>query len=145
MSRAPLGAPRSGHRVVPHTADLLLEAWGSSREACLAEAVRALAATFVDARRAPTTEVPFTIGPDTDDELLVRLLDEVVYLVDARGVVPVDAAVEPVEGGVISGTFAVADVGDVEVVGVPPKAIAHHAVVLEQRGDHWFARVTVDV
>ena len=32
-----------GHRAVPHTADLAVEAWADSREECLAEAQRLLA------------------------------------------------------------------------------------------------------
>lgn len=137
--------PAGGHRVVPHTADVVLEAWAPTREACLAQAVQALAASFVDARGAPTRPVPFTVRPDTDDELLVRLLDEVVFLVDARDLLPLTADVAAASDGGLTGTFAAAPIETVEVVGAPPKAVAHHGVLLERRRDHWFARVTIDV
>ena len=39
------GAGR-GHRTVPHTADLRIEAWAPTREECLAEAVRGLVDSF---------------------------------------------------------------------------------------------------
>ena len=35
-----------GHRTVPHTADLRVEAWAPTREECLAEAVRGLVDSF---------------------------------------------------------------------------------------------------
>ena len=43
--RLAAGAGR-GHRTVPHTADLRVEAWAPTREACLAEAVRGLVDRF---------------------------------------------------------------------------------------------------
>jgi SHS2 domain-containing protein len=36
----------AGHRTVPHTADLRIEAWAATREECLAEAVRGLVGSF---------------------------------------------------------------------------------------------------
>ncbi len=41
------GVP-AGYRLLPHTADVRLLAWGPTREACLDQAVRALAAVFVE-------------------------------------------------------------------------------------------------
>ena len=35
-------SPVSGHRVVPHTADVIVEAWGASMLECMEEAVWAL-------------------------------------------------------------------------------------------------------
>ena len=37
-----------GHTSVPHTADLRIEAWGPTREDCIAEAVRGLVESFAD-------------------------------------------------------------------------------------------------
>ncbi len=38
----------SGHRSVPHTADLRIEAWSPSREGCIGEAVRGTVESFLD-------------------------------------------------------------------------------------------------
>ncbi|WP_420884068.1 archease [Micromonospora sp. CPCC 205547] len=43
--------PGYGHRRVPHTADVRIEAWAPDQESCLAEAVDALVETFVDPDR----------------------------------------------------------------------------------------------
>ncbi|HEV8559398.1 MAG TPA: archease [Actinophytocola sp.] len=40
--------PSRGHRAVPHTADIRIEAWAPTREACLGEAVAALVESFAD-------------------------------------------------------------------------------------------------
>ncbi len=37
-----------GHRNVPHTADLRIEAWGPTREDCIAEALRGLVESFAE-------------------------------------------------------------------------------------------------
>jgi len=42
------GRPGCGHRSVPHTADLRIEAWGPTREDSIAEAVRGLVESFAD-------------------------------------------------------------------------------------------------
>jgi hypothetical protein len=41
-----------GYRTLPHTADLRIEAWAPTREACLAEGVAGLVATFADTAKA---------------------------------------------------------------------------------------------
>ena len=50
----PHKAAGRGHRTVPHTADLRIEAWGPAREGCIAEVVRGLVDSFaVVAGRTP--------------------------------------------------------------------------------------------
>ncbi|MFB7508035.1 archease, partial [Streptomyces broussonetiae] len=46
----------NGHCVMPHTADIRLHAWGTTREHCLTEAVRALVEAFAEVSHArPST------------------------------------------------------------------------------------------
>lgn len=46
---APMGREACiGHRTVPHTADLRIEAWAPTAELCIAEAVRAMVWGFAD-------------------------------------------------------------------------------------------------
>lgn len=64
-----------GHRAVAHTADIALEAWGDSREECLAEAVRALVESFAEISRAdPGDSVDFSVSEESDEALLVAVL-----------------------------------------------------------------------
>jgi protein archease len=39
---------RSGHRLVPHTADCIIETWGPDRAACLTEALLGLLEGFAE-------------------------------------------------------------------------------------------------
>lgn len=143
---------RMGHRSVPHTADVRIEAWAESREECLAEAVAATVASFVDttdARNAATTEV--LVGAGTDEDLLLDLLNEVVYRVDTTGQVPLHTEVEARDGGVRV-RFAMADADktdEVESIGAAPKAVSLHDLRFGRDGTHhgapWSCSVTLDV
>lgn len=139
----------SGHRLLPHTADVRLEAWAPTREACLAEAVRALADTVVDTAAAPppTSSIPVTLPPTTDIDLLVSLLDEVIYEIDVLGVLALDAhlAVDP-EDGALTGHLEVAPLAALPQTGSAPKAITRHRLRFSRDDDGaWRCLVTVDV
>ncbi len=52
-----------GHRVLPHTADVIVEEWAPSRSGCLEELVRGVVETFAATRNATATrEVPLEVG-----------------------------------------------------------------------------------
>lgn len=144
----PRAAPRAGHRLLPHTADVRLEAWGPTQETCLAEAVRALAEITVDPTEIPpTTPMPVTLAPTTDIERLVALLEEVIFALDVLGVVPLDAhlTISP-DDGALTGHFDVAPLDALPATGSAPKAITRHRLRLDSDHDHtWHCHVTVDV
>lgn len=136
-----------GHREVDHTADTAFEAWGPTRAACFGEAVRALVGSFAD-----TTAVQATgrhgidLGPAADDEdLLVDLLDEVIYLVDVRGAVPVGGRIRDRDDGGLGGHLALASTDAVRPSGAVPKAITYHGLEVVGDADGWRCHVTVDV
>jgi SHS2 domain-containing protein len=140
------GRPLSGYRTLPHTADVVVEAWAPTKPACLAEAVRGLVAVFADtAGIVASRSVVFTLGPAGDEELLVRLLEEAIFLVEVDGVVPVGVQVEPTPDGRLDVRFDVAPVEAAMVIGPVPKAIAWHQLsfALEETG--WVCRATIDV
>ena len=129
-----------------HTADLMIEAWGLTRLACFEEAVRALVETFADTSDAATDEpVRISIEPASDEEMLVSLLEEVIYVVDVFGRVPVHVTLEETEDGGLDGAFDVARVEAVGPAGAVPKAVARHALSFAHEGERWLARATIDV
>lgn len=133
------------HRVRPHTADLILEVYGPTREAALAEAVRALAATYAEPQTDERVTVAVSVSGTTDAEVLVGVLDETIYLADTRGLVAVDADLGSSEEAV-SGTFTTVPVTGVEVIGAVPKAVARTDLAAgPDRDGGWWGRVTVDV
>ncbi|MEZ5144257.1 MAG: archease [Acidimicrobiales bacterium] len=132
--------------MVPHTADLIVEAWGPTEVACLEEAVAALAEAFVEpAPGAPRTVVSVDLPPATAEERLVAVLEEVVFVTEVHGVVPVAARLRVAEDGRLTGRFDVVAADDVELVGAVPKAVARHALAFAPDDGTWRARAVIDV
>lgn len=143
---APPPASGAGHRVLPHTADLILEAWAPTRAACIAEAVRALVGSFAQTSSStPTRTVPLHFDQAADDELLVSVLDEVIYLMEVFDAVPVDADIRDGETGGLEGFLETAPVSQVQLTGAVPKAIAVGEIAFGFDGSRWSCLVTVDV
>lgn len=80
-----------GHYAMPHTADVQIEAWAPTREECVEEAVSAVVEgladipAVVDQRMATWFPVPAA----KDADLLVMVLDEVIYRMGTTGQIPV--------------------------------------------------------
>ena len=136
-----------GHRTVPHTADLRIEAWAPAREECLAEAVRGLVDSFAavaGARAHRTAERHLTAR--SDEDLLVAIIDDVIYRLDADGEVPASISVARAGDGGIDVAVALADVDAVEIVGAAPKAASLHELrCAPDPAGQWSCSVTVDV
>jgi SHS2 domain-containing protein len=134
-----------GHRVVPHTADMRVKAWAPTREECIAEAVAGTVASFVDTSTASSQRARTrTLERDGDEDLLVAVLEEVVYLLDTTGEVPVAVDVEPGERGV-EVRFGMVPVDDLPQVGAVPKAVSLHELLLQESAGGWECSVTLDV
>jgi len=135
-----------GYRVLPHTADTRIEAWAPARACCLEAAVRALVSTFADVTGAEATDsVEESFAESTDEDLLVAVLEEVIYLVEVVGVVPVTVDLVDEKAGRLAGSFAVAPLEAVEIWGPAPKAIALSDLVFGERDNEWRCLVTIDV
>ena len=136
-----------GHRALPHTADMRIEAWAATREDCVAEAVRGLVDSFAEipaGHPGRDAEVVLSAGPDED--LLVAALDEVIYRMDADGELPASAQVHPAAGGGAVLVLNLVPVEAAEIVGAVPKAVSLHGLHCAPAGPgRWTASVTVDV
>ncbi|MER5942690.1 archease [Streptomyces sp. NPDC001928] len=135
----------SGHRAVPHTADVRIEAWGVSRERCLVEAALGMVECFADVTTVrPTSVERVRLAEDSDEGLLTALLDEVALRLDVDGRVPVDLEADATEGD-IDVRLALADLADVEVTGASPKDLSWHGMRIGPDPYGWSCAVTVDV
>ncbi|MGN9837041.1 archease [Nonomuraea sp. H19] len=140
---------RGGHRAVPHTADIAVEAWADSREGCLAEAVRGLVETFADVEGArPDDCVTFVVTEESDEEVLVAVLQEVIYQIEVSGRLAVDVSTdEPTEFPVerVEVRLATVPVETVEQIGAMPKAVSVHKLRFGRIDGMWQAHIVVDV
>lgn len=130
---------------MPHTADLRIEAWGSTREQCLGEAVLGMVESFVDLSglRARTVR-SVRLAESSDDDLLAALLEEVVFRLEVHGEVPVDVEVVATDGG-LDVRLAVTGLDAVKVTGAAPKAVSWNELRLGRGPYGWSCTVTVDV
>jgi SHS2 domain-containing protein len=134
-----------GHRDLPHTADVRIEAWAPSLEACLEQAVAGLVETFADLSAVGVAgEVTFELADAPADDLLVAVLDEVIYRLDTESVLPVQSDVQRTGPG-WSVRFEVAPAAEAELIGAVPKATSLHGLMVERSASGWRCEVTVDI
>ncbi|UGY91312.1 archease [Streptomyces gobiensis] len=148
-----------GHRAVPHTADVRLEAWAPTRDECVAEAVLGLVESFADVSRTrPERVVTVSVPEGPAEDMLLAVLDEVIYRLDVHGDVPIDVEAVDVngaggedededaaDGGGLDLRLAVAGTEAVEAVGAAPKAVSLHGLHFGTDTVRWSCSVTVDV
>jgi SHS2 domain-containing protein len=108
--------------------------------------VAALTDSYADtARTTPTGRHEFRLTADSTEQGLVSLLDEAVYLLDARGAVVVGTHVEPAQDSTVGGWFDLVDVDAAQLVGSVPKGIALSGLQVRQTARGWWCTVTVNV
>jgi SHS2 domain-containing protein len=142
------GADRPrGHRVGPHTADCVIEAWGPDRPSCLVEAMEALVEVFaeIDPAAAASQVVPVSAEPGADTEVLVSVLEDVICVTDVLGSVPVRFHLVEAEDGGVAGDMEVVDRHDVLLVGPIPKAVSYHGLEMAEEAGTWHCRAVIDV
>ena len=135
----------SGHRSVPHTADLRIEAWAPTRNGCIRQAVLGTVESFLDTSSArPNHTLVRRLTADRDDDLLVAVLDEVIYLLDTEGQAPVDLDMKRTDSG-LDVAFAMADATTLPQLGAVPKAVSLNELGFSHGQEGWRCAVTLDV
>lgn len=87
--------------------------------------------------------VELRVHPGSDEDLLIDVLDEVIYLVETAGQVPVATHIEPDEGG-LRVWFELTDAELAEPRGLAPKAISLHDLRFVRDSSGWSCGVTLD-
>lgn len=138
-----------GHRARAHTADVILEAWGPDLAACCEEAVAALVETYSDPAGCPIVgRHEVHLEPSSDDEAVLQVLDEVIFLLDTSGAVPVGAQVRAGVGADAEGLEVVillADRAVVQPTGSVPKAVSRSELVVDRAPSGLRCQVLVDL
>ena len=135
----------AGHRGRPHTADLRIEAWAPGRDGCIRQAVLGTVESFLDISSArPHRSLSRRLTAGSDDDLLVAVLEEVIFLLDTVGEAPVDLDLKG-GGGAAEVNFAMVDARTLPQVGAVPKAVSLNDLRLSHDDDGWRCLVTLDV
>ena len=130
-----------GHELVEHTADVGLRVWAATLDEVFAEAAIGLVAIMGHGDGPPVSETVEFDAPDRD-ALFVDWLSEVLFLFDARAVVPVQVRVRiDRERCALSATIDGVRAESFVQEGPAVKAVTYHGLELSETE----ATVYVDV
>ncbi len=136
----------SGHRLVPHTADCVIEAWAPNPVGCIGEALQALVEEFAEVQEEPSSRtLPLTATEGVGEDALVQLLEEVIYAVDVFSVVPIRFHLADTEDGGVAGDMEVIPASRAEIVGPLPKGVSYHNLSMNCGDGTWRCHVLIDV
>jgi SHS2 domain-containing protein len=147
MTNAPPSEERGdrGFQRSLHGTDCVIEAWGPDRVTCLAEAVGALVGAFTELPdAAATTTLPVVLAAAPGPDLLVGLLEEVIYTVDVFGKVPAHVHLAEAEDGGVAGDLEVVDAAELTITGPVPGGVSWHGLEIGEVGGAWHCRVVVN-
>jgi SHS2 domain-containing protein len=126
-------------------ADLRIEAWAPTREGCIRQAVLGTVESFLDTSSArPQRTLQRRLAGDRDDELLVAVLEDVIYFLDTAGEAPIDVDLHNADGDV-EVTFTMVDARSVPQIGAVPKAVSLNDLRFACERQRWQCQVTLDV
>lgn len=135
------------YRHIPHTADVTLEATGSSIPEAFSEMAKAFSAVMTESEVKHEVSHPLSLPAESLDALLFEFVGELVLLLDTEAFIPSHVEVDIAEtNGVwrLEGHVHGDSVHSYEHRG-DVKAPTYHELSVEQEGDNWVARITVDL
>lgn len=133
-----------GRRTMPHTADVIIEAWGSDAATCAEEAAAGLLGVCISGAPGETTDGPdLYVAEGPYREMVESILEHLVYLFDTSDLVPVGVVVRPRRDGDLEVRTRVAAVDTVQLTGAVPKGIVLQSVQASRTGHR--CRFIVDV
>lgn len=137
----------AGFRLLEHTADMGIEAWADRLEELFAVAAAGLRfLMFGDCRAAAELTVNVSLRAADELELLVAWLNEIIYQVEVKHLVPADFQIVRVANGRLQARISGARFDPRRhMVERQAKAATYHQLLLEQRPAGWHARVYVDL
>jgi protein archease len=128
-----------------HRGDLKIEAWALTREACIAEAVRALVGSFLGRTIPPATgTVSFDVTGSTDTELLRAVLHGVILRLALVSEIPTLTRVRATATG-LRLRCDVVTTGAIIPIGAIPKAVSKDPVRCERTRRGWWCSARIDV
>lgn len=126
------------YRWVDHTAEVELHVEGESEEQVLEDAMRAVA-ELLDGGSGPRETRRVSVEAPDRGALLVRWLEELVFLAETEGFIPEDAEIT------LSGGLEATVHGRAGEPRPLVKAVTYHGLEFEPVDGGWHAKVVLDV
>ena len=136
-----------GFHILEHPADLGIEAWGESFGQALRQAIKGLSSVIAE----PSTvghsgKRAIEIDAGDSEQLLVRLLSEVLFCLDAEQFVTADVVFEDVKEQHLRGFLLGENLqAEKHVMKLDVKAITYHELSITQRDNRVTLRIFVDI
>jgi protein archease len=133
--------------VLEHTADVGVRVYGGSFAELLKNAALALMSLITDRESVrPDEEVAFEAEAETGEELLIKMLSEILYLHEVRKMVFADADLELTDGYKLRGRLRgeKTDVSRHELL-QDIKAATYHNLKIERVNDRFMAEIIFDI
>jgi len=134
------------YKFLEHTADVKFQAFGNSLEEAFENSAYAMCSLMVDSSKvkAAYTEEIAVEGKDKS-ALLYNFLEEILFLLDAKGFILSGVKNIKIEEGKLSATLA----GDIELdqyeLGADVKAVTYNEMNVEQSAEGWMCQVVLDL
>ncbi len=133
-----------GWNTLPHTADVIIEAWAGDGAACAEEAAAGLLGICVSQTAGETRDGQvLRVPPGSFQSMVEAVLEHLIYLFDTSDLVPVAVSVEASTDGGLELRTTVAPPDSVQLTGAAPKGIVRLSV--DARGTVHRCRFIVDV
>jgi SHS2 domain-containing protein len=140
-------SPSQGWRLLDHTADIRMQAFGATLEELFINAAQGLTWLLIGSSTITrTASKQIVLQAGEIDELLVDWLREILFLYEGRGVALCSVSITALNGTELAATL---DVGtavpdeEEDVFGI--KAVTYHGVTVEDFGQGFRASVVMDI
>ncbi len=133
-------------RILDHTADVGLEAYGSDLPEMLANAARGMFEIIASPQEIrPEQEFTIEIVAEDSETLLHDWLDELLYLYSAKRVLLCRFDLSRTDSGLQGKVFGESIDPNRHELYSEIKAVTYHELAVMQNGDEWLGRVIFDI
>ncbi len=132
--------------ILDHTADIGVAAYGATREELFANAALGMFNIIGDVDKvAPNEMREVQLHSDDIESLLASFLSELLFLFEVHRFMFHHAAVDELSDCLIRATIHGEPISPSHELNTDIKAVTHHGLCVERRGDIWRATVLFDV
>ena len=137
------------YKIIEHTADIGFEVEGASLEELFVAAAEATFDLVIESKRdfIPSIEVPISIDAPSTEQLLVRWLQEILFILETRRVVLTKFWIDEIdEGHLIGSAKGLKFDSTRHTQKLDIKAVTYHRLQVERdKGGRWHAQVILDI